>query len=70
MTNPFKYSNDNKRYHTQNFFLKETFGQKVIKLSLNAGFSCPNRDGKEELTVVFFVPNHIAGILHQIKTFQ
>lgn len=47
MTNDFPYSNDNKRYHTQNYFLSHKFGKKVIKLSLNAGFSCPNRDGSK-----------------------
>lgn len=45
MNNPFPYSDDNKRYHTQNYFLNHKFGKKVIKLSLNCGFSCPNRDG-------------------------
>ncbi len=34
-----------KPYYTMNRFLKETFGQKVFKVSLNAGFSCPNKDG-------------------------
>lgn len=34
-----------KRYHTLNYELKETFGKKVIKLSLDGGFTCPNRDG-------------------------
>ncbi|MBQ1192540.1 MAG: TIGR01212 family radical SAM protein [Lachnospiraceae bacterium] len=29
-----------------NDYLKKTFGDKVYKISLNAGFSCPNRDGK------------------------
>ena len=37
--------NDNKRYYTQNRYLREIFGETVIKLSLNAGFTCPNRDG-------------------------
>ena len=41
----FKYTTSNKRYHTLNFSLRERFGQKAIKISLNAGFSCPNRDG-------------------------
>ncbi len=43
--NPFEYSSDNKRYLTQNYYLQKRFGKKVIKLSLNCGFSCPNRDG-------------------------
>ena len=34
-----------KPYYTMHRFLKETFGQKVFKVSLNAGFSCPNKDG-------------------------
>ena len=42
----FKYSLDNKRYHTLNYFYKNKFGIKVFKVSLNAGFSCPNLDGK------------------------
>ena len=29
-----------------NDYLKETFYEKVYKVSLNAGFTCPNRDGK------------------------
>ena len=35
-----------KRYHTLNYFLREKFGEKIFKISLDAGFSCPNRDGK------------------------
>lgn len=34
-----------KRYLTQNFYLRERFGGKVIKVSLNGGFTCPNIDG-------------------------
>jgi len=41
----FKYSLDNKRYHTLNYHLKKKFNGKVFKVSLNAGFSCPNIDG-------------------------
>ncbi|MBC7075462.1 MAG: TIGR01212 family radical SAM protein [Syntrophomonadaceae bacterium] len=35
----------NKRYHSLNYHLREKFGQKVLKISLDAGFTCPNRDG-------------------------
>jgi hypothetical protein len=35
----------NKRYRTLNYELKKTFGKKVIKLSIDGGFTCPNRDG-------------------------
>ncbi len=34
-----------KRYHTLNYELQRIFGQKIMKLSLDGGFSCPNRDG-------------------------
>lgn len=34
-----------KRYHSLNYFLRQKFGCKVFKISLDAGFSCPNRDG-------------------------
>ncbi len=36
-----------KRYHTLNHYLKQRFGGKVFKLSLDAGFTCPNRDGSK-----------------------
>ena len=41
----FKYSNTNKRYHTLDYFYKEKFNSKIFKVSLNAGFTCPNIDG-------------------------
>ncbi len=37
---------EGKRYHTLNCFLREKFGEKVFKISLDAGFTCPNRDGR------------------------
>ena len=43
----FPYSDSNKRYHTYNYFLKQKFGAKVAKLSLDAGFTCPNIDGSK-----------------------
>ncbi len=41
----FKYSYNNKRYHTLDYFYKNKFNSKVFKISLNAGFTCPNIDG-------------------------
>ena len=41
----FKYSCDNKRYHTLNYYNKMKYNSKVVKISLNAGFTCPNIDG-------------------------
>lgn len=34
-----------KRYHTLDYWMKREFGCKVVKLSLDGGFTCPNRDG-------------------------
>lgn len=33
------------KYYSLNHYLRNTFGDKVYKLSLNGGFTCPNRDG-------------------------
>lgn len=35
-----------KPYHSLDYDLKQRFGEKVYKLTLNGGMSCPNRDGK------------------------
>lgn len=35
-----------KRYHSLNYFLRNKFGEKIYKISLDGGFTCPNRDGK------------------------
>ena len=40
----FKYTLDNKRYHTLNYYYKNKYGKKTFKVSLNAGFSCPNKE--------------------------
>jgi uncharacterized protein len=34
-----------KRYHDYNTYLRDLFGERVQKISLDAGLSCPNRDG-------------------------
>lgn len=34
-----------RRYYSLDAYLKNTFGEKLYKLSLNGGMSCPNRDG-------------------------
>lgn len=34
-----------KHYYSLDAYLKETFGEKVYRISLNAGCTCPNRDG-------------------------
>ncbi len=44
-TNPFKYTDSNKRYHTFDYYMKQRFGGKCARIALDAGFSCPNKDG-------------------------
>ncbi len=36
---------DDKRYHSLNYHLRRQFGEKIGKIALDGGFTCPNRDG-------------------------
>ena len=36
---------EDKRYRSFSYEMKNIFGSKIIKLSLDGGFTCPNRDG-------------------------
>ncbi len=45
--NNFRYSNTNKRYHTLDYHFKQKFGQKVGRIPIDAGFTCPNIDGSK-----------------------
>lgn len=38
---------EDKRYHSISTWLKRTFGEKTIKLAIDGGFTCPNRDGSK-----------------------
>lgn len=40
-----EFNGTDKRYNQFSAFLKNKFGAKVYKITLDAGFSCPNRDG-------------------------
>lgn len=44
--NPYKYSDTNKRYYTYDYYLRRTFGGKCMKIPIDAGFTCPNIDGR------------------------
>ena len=37
--------NNNKRYNDYSSYIKRTFSERVQKISLDTGFTCPNRDG-------------------------
>ncbi|MBE6804146.1 MAG: TIGR01212 family radical SAM protein [Ruminococcaceae bacterium] len=45
------------RYYSLNEYLKETFGDKVYKLALDIGCTCPNRDGTLETRGCIFCHN-------------
>ncbi len=45
-TNPFPFSDSNKRYYTYDYYMKNKHGGKCAKIPLDAGFTCPNIDGK------------------------
>lgn len=45
--NPYKNTDSNKRYYTMDHFLRKQLGGKGCKVPINAGFSCPNRDGSK-----------------------
>ena len=42
----FLYSDGEKRYHTYDYYLKHKFGEKIAKIGVDGGFTCPNKDGR------------------------
>lgn len=44
-TNPYKYSDSNKRYMTYDWYMKKRFGGKIARVPLDIGCTCPNMDG-------------------------
>ena len=44
--NPYSFTDSNKRYYTYDYYLRQTFGGKCAKIPIDAGFSCPNIDGR------------------------
>ena len=60
-SNPFPYSEDNKRYLTYSYYLKRRFGQKVFKVPLNIDLGCPNRDGTKGTGGCIFCSAKLSG---------
>ncbi len=48
------FDKNNKRYNLFSSYLKKKFNEKVYKVTLDAGFSCPNRDGTLSSTGCIF----------------
>ncbi len=44
-TNPYRYSDSNKRYMTYDWYLKSRFGGKIARIPFDIGCTCPNCDG-------------------------
>ena len=42
-------------YYSLNDYLKNTYGEKIYKVAIDAGLSCPNRDGKIDSRDVAYV---------------
>ena len=43
-----------RRYRSLNDYLKDAFGEKVYKLALDGGMTCPNLTGQKEQAAVYF----------------
>ncbi|MBD3226461.1 MAG: TIGR01212 family radical SAM protein [Caldithrix sp.] len=43
-TKSVNFSNNGKRYNTFAYYLKTLYGQRIQKVTVDAGFTCPNRD--------------------------
>ena len=50
-----------KRYRTLDGFMKEKFGAKVAKITLNGGFTCPNRDGTKGIGGCIYCSEKMSG---------
>ena len=53
--------NHEKHYITFNNYLKDRFNDKVFRVSLNAGFTCPNRDGLKSTKGCIYCSNLLSG---------
>ncbi|MBQ7384004.1 MAG: TIGR01212 family radical SAM protein [Clostridia bacterium] len=45
-SNPYEFTDSNKRYYTYDYYLRRVFGGKCAKIPIDAGFTCPNIDGR------------------------
>lgn len=77
MKMPDLFSGSGKRYYSVDQYLKEQFGEKVYRISLNGGMTCPNRDStKGSRGCIFcsrggsgdFAGNAAASITEQIES--
>ena len=56
------------RYNHLNSYLKQKFGSRTLKVCVDGGFTCPNRDGKVATGGCIFCGNEGAGDLIKYRT--
>lgn len=56
------------KYYSLNQYLKDTFGEKVYKIALDGGFTCPNRDGTLDTRGCIFCSGMGSGDFAQNRT--
>ena len=64
----FKYTLDNKRYHTLNYFYRTKFNSKVFKVPIDASLSCPNK--KDGNGCIYCSENSKANIINSNDTIE
>ncbi len=52
---------DNERYNHLNSYLKKKFGERVLKICIDGGFTCPNRDGTKSNSGCIFCSERGSG---------
>ncbi len=66
-TNPYPYSDSNKRYMTYDWYLKHRFGGKVAKVPLDIGSTCPNLDGTRGVGGCIYCKNGSSGVVSSAR---
>ena len=54
---------EEERYKHLNKYLKEKFGERTLKICVDGGFTCPNRDGTLSTSGCFFCSEKGSGEL-------
>lgn len=52
---------NNKRYNHLNEYFKQKYGERTLKICINGGFTCPNRDGSKSYAGCIFCSEHGSG---------
>ena len=66
-SNPYPYTDSNKRYMTYDWYLKTRFGGKVAKVSLDIGCTCPNMDGMKGFGGCIFCKSGSSGASGSVR---